>query len=484
MTTMTDLQLRPTAHSARGLACLRRGLACRLIGVLMASGALGRGEAGAATSLSRGAALARALEQNPQIAASRAVEAQAEARRAQAWAARLPSVTLTAGVGPALKARLVPGSATGSTESAYDDLGLDDLSVVFGGRLDVLQPLYTFGKISERLRATELELGARRAQTDMTRAELALSVARLYEGFLLARDALRFFDDNERWLTRTIEHARGELAADAGATEEDLLRLQTALGVSRLGKSQATAGLKQAHAGLVALLGYAAGTELEPQESALELLPSGLDGERALIELGLRERPELRALALGSAAFGALSNAERADELPDLFALGFVSGAYTPGRDLVESRFAVDPLNHFVPGLLLGARWVISGSRASERSAETRARGSELDHTKEWARLAIPAEIAKVFEDLERAKRDAAEAEQAALLAKKWLVRAGAEFFVGVADSRSVGEASDAFGRLCLAGLDARFRHNVALAELARATGTLSPGSSRFYPTR
>jgi outer membrane protein len=395
----------------------------------------------------------------------------------------LPSVTLTAGVGPALKARLVPGSATGSTESAYGDLGLDDLSVVFGGRLEVLQPLYTFGKISERLRATDLELGARRAQTEMSRAEVAVSVARLYEGWLLARDAGRFFDDTELWLTRTIDHTVEELSADAGGTQEDLLRLQTALGGLRLGKSQATAGLEQAHAGLVALLGYGPGTKLEPREPSLELLPSALDGERAWVELGLRERPELRALALGSAAWGALANAEQADELPDFFALGFVSGAYTPGRDLVESRFVVDPLNHFVPGLLVGARWVITGSRASERSAETRARATELDHTRKWAEFAIPAEITKAFEDLERAKRDAAEAEQAALLAKKWLVRASADFSVGLGDSRSVSEAADAFGRLRLAGFDAKFRHNVALAELARATGTLSPTSSRFYPT-
>jgi len=427
--------------------------------------------------------VARALQQNPQIASSRAVEAQAQARGAQARAARLPSVTLTAGLGPALKARLVPGSAVASTESAYGDIGLDDLSVAFGGHLEVLQPLYTFGKISERLRAAELELGARRAQTDMTRAEVAVSVARLYEALLFARDAARFFDETELWIERTIEHARAEVAANTGASEEDLLRLETALGALHLGKNQAAAGRAQAHAGLLAFLGYGADVQLEPEEPMLELLPSTLEGERALVELGLRERPELRALALGSAALAALSDAEQADALPDFFALGFLSGAYTPGRDLVESRFVVDQLNYFVPGLLVGARWTITGSRASERSAETRARGSELDRSKDWATLAIPAEITKAFEDLRRAKQDAEETDRSAVLAKKWLVRASADFSVGLGDSRSVSEAADAFARFRLAGFEARFRHNVALAELARATGTLSTGSNRFYPT-
>jgi hypothetical protein len=39
--------------------------------------------------------------------------------------------------------------------------------------------------------------------------------------------------------------------------------------------------------------------------------------------------------------------------------------------------------------------------------------------------------------------------------------------------------------QLRIASFDAKFRHNVALAELARATGTLDDfGKSSLYPTR
>src|SRR5688572_10845654 len=150
--------------------------------------------ASAEPTISRGAAIARALQQNPQLAAARAVEAGARARRAQALASRLPRVTLTTVVGPALKAELAPGTAVGSTESSYGDLSADDLSVVLRARLEVLQPLYTFGKISERVRAAELETEARRAQTQISNADVAVSVARLYETLLLARDVEQFLD--------------------------------------------------------------------------------------------------------------------------------------------------------------------------------------------------------------------------------------------------------------------------------------------------
>jgi len=451
--------------------------------VLLGMGLVCHAQSSFAEGVSRGAAIARALAQNPQVAASRAVEAHAEAQREQARAARLPSIILTAGVGPALKAKVEPGTAVGSTESAYGDLDVRDVSVVLGGRIELLQPLYTFGKISERLRAAELQLRARQAQTEMTRAEVAVAVARLYEAQLFARDAERFFDETELWLTRTIDTTREEIAANTGVTEQDLLRLQAGLGSVRLGKNQAAAGRLQAQAGLVAFLGYAAGTALEPSERGLELLPTVADEARALVQLGLRDRPELRALALGHAAFGALADAEQADDRPDLFALGFVSGAYTPGREWVQSRFVVDPLNNFVPGLLLGARWVISGSAATERAAQSRARASELEHTKNWAVQAVPAEVTKALEDVRRAKRDADEADDAAQMAKQWLVRASADFSVGLGDSRSVAESATAFSQLRVATFDAKFRHNVALAELARATGTLRVDNSRFYPT-
>ena len=104
-------------------------------------------------ALSRGGAVARALQQNPQIAAARAVEAQSTARGKQADAAQYPTVNVTLAAGPSLKAQLVPGTGALSTANAYGDVGLSDLSIAVGGQVQVLQPLYTFGKISERQRA-------------------------------------------------------------------------------------------------------------------------------------------------------------------------------------------------------------------------------------------------------------------------------------------------------------------------------------------
>jgi outer membrane protein TolC len=394
-----------------------------------------------------------------------------------------PQVTFTAGLGPSLTATRVRGRDVDTTEGSYEGIGVDDLSVVFLGELQVLQPLYTFGKISERRRATAFELAARRAQTDMTRAEVAFEVAQLYEGMLFARDSARFLEESERWVEHSIEHTRAEIERETSVTEDDLLRFQAAQGFVKLAFSQAEAGQAQAEAGLVAYLGFPRGTSLAPEESTLEPLPFSSAQKHALFALALKQRPELRALQAGTNAYRALADAEAAGSWPDVFALGFVNAAYTPGRDWAQSRFVVDPLNHFVPGALLGVRWTFTGSMAEDRAAERQAQASELFQTQRWVEAALPAEVTKALEDVRRARRDLLSSEITLKHTKRWLVRASADYSVGLGDARTVSEAATAALQLQLANYEARYRHNVALAALAKATGTLT-SQGRFYPTR
>lgn len=437
-----------------------------------------------AESYTRGGAVARALAQNPQIAASRAAEAQARARQGQAEAARYPMLNATLAVGPALQARLAEGSAIQSTESAYADLGLGDLTAAFGARLEVVQPLYTFGKIDLRLAATEHELRARSAQTDVTRADVALQVAQLYETLLFAQELERFFDDTLYSLTHTLEATQLALETDSSIDEQDILRLQAALGALRLGWNQAHAGALQARAGLDAYLGLPVGARLEPQEATLEPLATRKLEEAALIALALKQRPELAALREGQAAFDNLAEAEQADALPDVFALAFVSGVYTPGRDLVDTRFYADPLNQLVPGLLLGVRWQYQPGAATHRADVTRARSTELAHTRQWASLGAPAEVTRAFQDWQRATADLAAAGPALQQTKAWMVRAAADYGVGLGDSSNLTDAASAYTQLRVAWLSAILHHNVALAELAKATGTLHASDGWLYPNQ
>jgi len=411
--------------------------------------AAGAGSAAAAPAdplvLDRRAAVRMALAQNPRIAAARAEEAAVVAQRRQVDAARLPLVALEAGVGPALKATLVPGTAVQSVEKPYGNFKTGDLSAVFLGNLTIAQPLYTFGKVAIRQEAADHGLRARKAQTRMERADVAFEVAQLYEGYLLARDAGRFFGEMLHWLQSTEDTTAAKLADGVpNVSDREILRLNAAAGLVRMGLSQAQAGQTQAEAGLVAYLGVPGGQALAVSE--LELEPVGRLPERfaELTGLAAEHRPELTALREGHQALAALERAEAVGFAPDIFLLGLLSAAYTPGRDWIETRFVVDPLNHVVPGLLLGLRWQFQGDTAAARAAEQQAHAEVLRHTARWATAGIPAEVRRAQEDVARAAHDIDVGIEAARKAKQWMVEAGADYGVGLGDVREVSDAVEA----------------------------------------
>lgn len=470
-----------TLTKRRPPSAVRRGVLGSPAVLLVAAWCWMTATVATAAPLTRAAAIQMGLERNPQISASLAQVEQARARRGQVHAARYPSINLIAGVGPSMKARLEPGSAIQSTESAYTGLGFDDLSVVFGGQAMVVQPLYTFGKIDERDEATRHEIRARESQADMTRADVALRIAELYETVLFARDAMWFFDEMIHGLQTTMKRTETEVAEEK-RPEQDLLRLQSAQTYLEIGLNQARTGLAQATAGLTAYLGLPKGSSIELADEHLELVEVSQFDERRLLATALGARPELKALKEGQAAFERLADAEAAGNLPDVFAAAFASGAYTPGRDLVDTRFASDPLMHFVPGALLGVRWEFQPGRADQRAQEHRAKALELRHVERWAELGVPAELTVALKDLARTRHDADSTDIAVKRAKRWSIQAAADYALGLSDAREVQDATAAYVQLRLGNLRARLEYNLAVAKLAKVTGTLTTKGAGPYP--
>lgn len=432
-----------------------------------------------ADKLSRADVMKRAA-QHPTTEAAHSQIDQVRAQKRQADALRWPRISLSLGIVPSLRATLVAGAQVESVERATD-YELGDVTPAFTGDLTIIQPLYTFGKIAQRQRAAELGIGAYTAQARMRQADVAVEGAELYEKYLLARDLERFLEDTDHMLVRSVAATEDRLAANAAdVSQHDLLRLKTTRGPLLVGLHQAQAGTRQAAAGLRAYFGLRDGTAIEPADARLEAVPAGKLGLAELVRRAYSDRPELVALADGAAAFDALARAERSGYLPDIVALGFVSGAYTVDRDPVESRFVYDPARHFVPGIGLGLRWELWGDLAGARADEQRARGAELRHLESWTRTALSADVTNAYEELERARADLPALEAAFASAKEWVVRANADYAAAMVDSIALTDAVEAYVTNRLGMLEAVYRFNVALARLSRAIGAVSTSESLY----
>ena len=237
----------------------------------------------------------------------------------------------------------------------------------------------------------------------------------------------------------------------------------------------------KAIAGLAAYLGLPAGESIAFAEE--ELAPVGRVPEdfTSMAALAQQRRPELVALREGERALDALARGEAAGFLPDVFVMAFLSAAHTPGRDWVQTRFVIDPLNHFVPGLLVGLRWQFQGGMANARAQEQLARAQVLRHMGEWAGLGIPAEVRRAHEDVVRAIKNIERGTEAVGKAKKWMVQASADYSIGFLAVREVSDAVAAYVTLRTGLMKARFEHNVAMAALSKAAGTLDDDDDPFY---
>ena len=450
-----------------------------------ATAAPSSGETPEQLRITRGDVIARAIEQNPQVAAERAELVRARARQGRVQAARFPELSITTAIATGLQADLEepPEHGVNSTRSAYDFSLTRDLSATFAVQAQLLQPLYTFGKIGLRQEATDAALDATRAQVAMKAADIALEAAKLYEAHVFARSVLLFLEDTESFAQRSLEDTEVRLEeGDPEIKVQDKLRLQTAVSLAKSGQAQARAGVSQSLEGLRAYLGIPDQTEIIPADDFIEPIASTPGPLERLVQRALEDRPEIQALENGIVAFNRLADAEYADYYPDIFLMGLVSAAYTPGRDWVTSRFVLDPMGHFLPVALIGARWTLQWDSASHRADEVRADAFRMTSLLAWAKAGLPAEVNRAYQDVVHRRTALEELEKALPLTKQWTVRASADYGAGLGTSRDITDAAEAYVLVKLGVLDAVYNMNVALAELAKATGALTTGVSELYP--
>ena len=127
-------------------------------------------------------------------------------------------------------------------------------------------------------------------------------------------------------------------------------------------------------------------------------------------------------------------------------------------------------------------RWQMQGAMSKGRSEQRGAQARELRDLQSWATSGLPAQVEKAYADMARARLDIVEAHTAVGRAKSWMVQANGDYLVGLASSQPLVDAVRAYTELRAAELDATYRQNVAVAELAYATGTLVGDKLGLYP--
>jgi outer membrane protein TolC len=339
--------------------------------------------------------------------------------------------------------------------------------------LHLVQPVFTFGKISAGKDAAKHGVAASKSQEEGLAAELGLNVRKAYYGIKLAKAVLETFDEGFGYLDDAQKEIEKSLKAGTGtATQTDLLRLRTVraeLEVRRLDTDRLG---NDARAGLRALLGTQAPANLEIDDD--ELAPLEVP-ERNLAHYedeAQAHRPEVHALDFLVGAKRALADLERRKQYPDLVLLGSATYARASSVDDPQNAFLNDPFNIASVGLAAAVRVPLDLGIRNAHAAQAQADADETELRRREALIGVRFEVQRAFNALTEARKRLGVVKTGERAAKSWITAIAQNLAAGLAETKDFTDALSAFFQLRIRVLQAAFDFNVAAATLTRTTGS------------
>lgn len=416
-------------------------------------------------------AIEMAIIASPDIKRVRAGVDAAQAKKDQADAGRFPQFDLVSVLGPSPEARVLT-TQFNAIEST-DRTDRPTLNGIFGrGDFTLVQPLYTFGKISGLREAAGHGIRVEQARVEEKTSEIILKVKEAYYGLLLGMELQNLLIDIQDQLERALEKVERILEAGApGADEVDRYKLRAFRGELKRNLNEVEKVIDVAGAGLKTLTGLNPEQAVEPAAKTLEPDPRPVAPLEQALKEAKEQRPEFVQIREGLLATQALVGATKADRYPQMFMAVAGSVARATNRTPLNNPFVFDELNHSVAVPLLGFKWHFDFGILDGKVREAQAEHQKVVHAKELAEQGIPFQVRKAYRELEEARRSIEATEEAYTNARRWLVAAVANFDLGVGEAKEVADALVAFVKMRAENYKAIFNYNMALAALDQATG-------------
>ena len=408
----------------------------------------------------------RALAHAPELGEAQADVDLVNAKLDEAKGNRFPQIDFLGLTGPSPRAR---GNQISSPDTISDTNALGWFE---RGDLTVVQPIYTFGKISHSMSAAKHGIEVEKARKEQKRNEIVVKVKEYYYGILLARDAKELLNEVHDDLTRAHDKAKKLLDQGSSNVEEaDLYKLDAFSGEVAQLQAEAVKGETLALSALKARIGVPPETELQLSDARLLRVGEPIEDLKAYLERAKAKRPEFRQVSEGLQARQELVAAARAAHYPDLFFGANLSAANASRRDRVDNPWVPDDFNHFWGGVAFGIKWKLDFGITSAKVSQEQAQYDRLVSTKYYAEDNIPLQIRKFYDEGVAAASSMEATRGAYENSKKWSVTALANFDFGVGPAKEIFDSLQQYAKMRWAYFQSIYNYNLALANLSYAVG-------------
>lgn len=396
----------------------------------------------------------------------------AEARRMQAThAGILPRLELKNEWGPISRAR-AQFNEFGVLMSPDTSFSFEDIRYYTEVQLDLLQPVFTFGKLSNTKKAARHGVQAERSGLEGKQQQTLLRIRELYWSLLLAQETLVVIEEAQSEIEKADDKIEEKL--DAGSedvSQTDQFKLQIfEYEINKRHRNTAD-DLALAEAELRMLTGI-------PDDTGIELATEYLDAVRVPIEefevymdMAFKNRPELAQLQSGLVARQALVEVAKSDYYPQIFIGGQVKYNFAKDRFDSSNPFVYNRTNFFRPGIVLGMNMNLNFMQTRDKVRLQQAEYDALSGKQELLRGRIELEVAEAYLALKRAQKNMQESRRALRAGENWLRSATMTFDIGVGEVKELIDAFKAKSQMQAEHLQNIYKFNTALARLSKAVG-------------
>ena len=339
--------------------------------------------------------------------------------------------------------------------------------------VNLVQPLFTWGKITAGIEAATHAVEAQIAAGQGVAAEVAQQVKSLYYNVIFARSVQGVVEEVNDAFTTALETARRRRdQGDPDVTELGVLYLRVGQAQSAKELPQIRRGSENALLALRRVMGEPPESRVDVRERRLRVENANLEPLEAYAERLFINNPSWRQIDAGMAAKAQEVRTVEADFYPMFFMTGNFKYGYAPRRDRQLNPFAYDTFNVLEgPGGVFGVRWPLNFHVTAARADTARAELGLLEAQRRQAATGLPLELKTAYDRVVDGRTALDAAEAARKSSRAILTLAVTNFDVGIGEPREIIEALATYSRVSTDYYTTVRDYDMALAGLSRIMG-------------
>ena len=412
-----------------------------------------------------------ALEKSPFVEEALLTLDRSRARHAQASHARfVPGLNLRNVWGPIPKR--AGAYRDGVLISPDTSFAFSNLSFFTDIEFNVVQPLFTFGKLTGMSRAAYNGVLADEANLEKTENDVQLKTRELYWGLLMGKELLLIAEKAQEDVKGAENKVRALLDEDSEEVNQtDLFKLELFKYEIKKRRRDAILKFETAQTGLRILLDLEDDVDFDLESDVIDAIDFDRDSLDVYYAIALNRRPELAQLQAGIQARKALMTVANSDYYPQFFVAGQIKYNYARNVFDPNNPFVYNPTNFFRPGIVVGFNWNLNFTQVRDRSRLAYVEFRQMQQKESLLLDGVKLEVQTAYLQLEQAEINMRDSEVALLAGLNWLRSETMKWDIGAGEVKDLIDAYKANATMETEHLQNVFKFNVAVAKLGKAIG-------------